>query len=128
MLRADETQDVVTVYNLTVEGVHAFFVAPPGTDSDAAVLVHNVDCDASAWKLQKKIGGEIKSIRPKGIPGSDRELLLGQFELAPTYDWFHHTVVVKEGRVYDEFTGPAGMAIDEWKSKRAYPDALDFGF
>ena len=40
---------------------------------------------------------------------------------------FHHTVVVKEGRVYDQFTGRNGMPIGDWKAQWQ-PNDLDFGF
>lgn len=42
--------------------------------------------------------------------------------------WAHHTVVVKDGRVYDQFTGSEGLPIEEWKSLWDYTDEIDFGF
>lgn len=42
--------------------------------------------------------------------------------------WFHHEVVVGNGRVYDAFTGHGGVPIDEYKALWEFPDAINFGF
>jgi hypothetical protein len=43
-------------------------------------------------------------------------------------DWHEHVVVVKDGRVYDAFTGSQGLPIDEYKDLWRYKDEIDFGF
>lgn len=84
------------------------------------VLVHNAGCDDFAAKLQKKMGGEIWTITPKdGLPS------LGDYKLA-NESWGHHTFVLKDGRVYDQFTGPDGMPLDQWKTEWSYPDDHDW--
>ncbi|WSQ99535.1 polymorphic toxin-type HINT domain-containing protein [Streptomyces sp. NBC_01210] len=103
-------------YNLTVDDLHTYYVLAGGTP----VLVHNAGCDDFADKLQAKIGGEIYTLTPKdGLPA------LGDYKLAGE-SWGHHTVIVKDGKVYDQFTGKDGMPIDEWKGKWAYPDAHEW--
>lgn len=42
-------------------------------------------------------------------------------------DWAHHDVVLKDGRVYDAFTGSDGLPLDEYKQLWQYPDAINFG-
>ncbi len=42
--------------------------------------------------------------------------------------WHYHEVVVEGGRVYDPFTGHAGVPLDEYKRLWIYADDLDFGF
>lgn len=42
--------------------------------------------------------------------------------------WTYHEVVVKGDRVYDGFTGPNGLPIDQFKSQFTYADDIDFGF
>ena len=48
--------------------------------------------------------------------------------MAKNLGWGHHEIVVKDGRVYDAFTGHQGMATDEYKSLWEYADAINFGF
>ena len=43
-------------------------------------------------------------------------------------EWYNHEFVVKDGRVYDAFTGHQGLPINEYKKLWEYGDALDFGF
>ncbi|MDX3762549.1 polymorphic toxin-type HINT domain-containing protein, partial [Streptomyces sp. AK02-04a] len=102
----------VRTYNLTVEDFHTYYVLAGSTP----ILVHNAGCDEFAAKLQKKMGGEIWTITPKHGLNS-----LGDYKLA-SESWGHHTFVVKDGRVYDQFTGPDGMSIDEWKAEWSYPE------
>jgi hypothetical protein len=40
----------------------------------------------------------------------------------------HHEVVVKDGRVFDAFTGSGGATIAEFKALWQYPEAIRFGF
>ena len=108
-----------TLWNLTVEGAHTFFVSP------GAWLVHN-GCNEFARALQKKIGGEIKTFAPRRrgtvIPAD-------AYKLGPNEPWAYHTVVEKDGKVFDEFTPAGGMPIGEWKQQWGdFADELDFGF
>lgn len=50
---------------------------------------------------------------------------MGQY---PAEHWFHHTVVVRNGRVYDAFTGSQGIPIDKYKAMWEMGDILKFGF
>ena len=45
-----------------------------------------------------------------------------------TFKWYYHDVVVKNGRVYDAFTGHQGMAINEYKKLWQFADSIKFGF
>jgi hypothetical protein len=71
----------------------------------------------------KQIGGEIKTIRP--IPKDATNL--GAYR-GTNLGWDHHDVVVKDGRVYDAFTGGAGQSVDEFKALWEHADAINFGF
>ncbi|MET9672281.1 polymorphic toxin-type HINT domain-containing protein, partial [Streptomyces sp. NPDC006482] len=103
-------------YNLTVDNLHTYFVLA----GETPVLVHNAGCDEFADTLQQKIGGEVWTLTPKApFPA------LGDYKLAKE-SWGHHTVVVKDGRVYDQFTGKDGMPMDEWKAQWDYPDDHDW--
>lgn len=42
--------------------------------------------------------------------------------------WDFHRVVVKDGRVYDAFTGHKGVGIAEYKALWEYADDISFGF
>jgi RHS repeat-associated protein len=106
-------------YNLTIAGIHTYYA---GT---TPVLVHNMDCGKWATTFIKKYGGERKAFSMGG------RLRLGKYELAPDEIWFDHTVVVKGGRVFEEFVvrhHPNGMLISDWKKLWQYGDHIDFGF
>jgi RHS repeat-associated protein len=109
------------VYNLEVNETHAYYV---GVGRDHFVLAHNIGCDEFAEALQRRIGGDIYRIDPPdGVP------YLGEYELGPSDElWSYHTVLVKEGRVYDQFTPSEGVDIDTWKGLWRYQEDLDFGF
>lgn len=90
--------------------------------------MHNSGCDEYAEILQREIGGEIKPFYP---PGNAR--LLGPYAHIPAADlasrlggWAHHTVVVKDGRVWDQFV--SAMPIDDFKALWEFGDVIDFGF
>jgi len=105
-------------YNLTIDSLHTYYVEAGTTP----VLVHNSGCDEWAAKFAAKNGGEIHTFDGGGAPS------LGDYKLEPNESWGHHTVVVKDGRVFDQYTGSGGMPIDEWKllwSERKY---INFGF
>jgi len=78
-------------------------------------------CEKCARDIQKSIGGTIHRIEP--MEGR----FLGQFK-GTDPGWYHHEVVVKDGRVYDAFGPRDGMPIQEYKSQFRYHDAIDFGF
>ncbi len=82
-------------------------------------------CEDVASKIQKTIGGDVHRIKPSSnLPGNPT---LGPRSGKNT-EWFHHEVVVKDGRVYDAMTGPEGLSIKEFKSQWEYSDVIDFGF
>jgi hypothetical protein len=88
-------------------------------------------CEGIATAIQKAIGGEIKVIRGPGkflgkVRNSAGEFVNPAGDLAQ--GWRTHQVVVKDGQVYDAFTGPNGMAASAYKRIWEYGDALDFGF
>jgi hypothetical protein len=106
-------------HNLTVAGTHTYYVVAGSTP----VLVHNTGCDEWAAAFQKANGGDVHTFRPPdGAPS------LGDYGLGPNESWGHHTVVVRDGRVFDQFTGPEGMPVDAWKRQWTYHDDIDFGF
>lgn len=107
------------MYNLTVADIHTFYVVAGSTP----VLVHNAGCDEWAAAFQAKSGGEIKTFT--GPLGKDYPL--GPYKGSPGEDFFHHTVVVRDGKVFDQFH-PHGIPIDEFKAKWEYGDDIDFGF
>lgn len=81
------------------------------------------NCRQCADDIQRMIGGQQAVIGPVG---SGR--VLGPSANNPAGDWFEHVAVVKDGRVYDGFTGRAGMPIDDFKAQFQYGDAINFGF
>ena len=80
------------------------------------------NCEAVARQIQRLVGGEIKHIKPKG----NLPWLGGLRGNSPR--WQFHDVVVKNGRVYDAFTGYEGLPIDQYKALWEYHDFIDFGF
>lgn len=90
---------------------------PPGEVSD-----HPFGCDEFAQQIQQAVGGEIVTIQPK--PPAP---LLAGFKGEPIA-WGHHTVVVKNGRVYDAFTGHQGMTYGEYKALWEFPGDILFPF
>jgi RHS repeat-associated protein len=135
-LRTDEGSTVVVTgnrpftkqartYNLTVSDLHTYYVLAGQTP----ILVHNAGCDEWAAALAVRNGGEVKTFVG---PGGDR-LPMGPYrpkgpgtqELDES--WFHHTVVVKDGRVYDQWA-PEGVEINEFKKRFDYWEDIDFGF
>jgi RHS repeat-associated protein/uncharacterized repeat protein (TIGR01451 family) len=121
------------VFNVEIEGAHNYFA---GT-SKAGFLQHNGAfkppkgynwgdtgefanvCGAVADKFKKK--GARCTIRPKGT------------EFLPDFGgkgrgWVKHIVVVGGGRVFDLYTGPKGMPVDDYKALWSDCDLIDFGF
>ncbi|MFC0038644.1 RHS repeat-associated core domain-containing protein [Actinomadura rayongensis] len=123
-----------TTYDLTVNGVHTYYVEAGNT----SVLVHNGsldcelgsdgwpkptmdNCEACAQKIQEKIGGKVYRVSDSmGAPK------LGPSVNDPTGQWFEHYAVIKDGTVYDAFTGPNGMPLGEYRSQWEYGEYLKF--
>jgi len=79
-------------------------------------------CEKCAENIQNEIGGDIVRIQPMPAPP-----ILGGYRGANP-GWAHHEVVVKDGMVFDSFTGSKGLPISEYKDLWQYPDAINFGF
>ncbi|GAA4626133.1 hypothetical protein GCM10023196_033120 [Actinoallomurus vinaceus] len=130
------TATMVT-YNLTIDGLHTYYVEAGATP----VLVHNcgdlgpkwkprpaseicrsTGCEDVARQIQQQIGGEVRRIESP-VPGGNLGRYRGQWT-----EWRHHEVVVRDGRVYDGFTGRTGLPIDEYKSlwTDLYPNEFPF--
>ncbi|NYE45560.1 Flp pilus assembly pilin Flp [Spinactinospora alkalitolerans] len=127
------------VHNLTVADLHTYHVSVGSAD----VLVHNdgeecgdlgedweprdpseicnsSGCEDVAAEIQSEIGGEVRVIRDGyGAPG------LGQYRGEDTM-WSEHWVVVKDGRVYDAWTGRYGEPIDDYLENWQYGEDLQF--
>jgi hypothetical protein len=105
-----------------VDDIHTYFVQ---VGSDEA-LVHNTGCDEFAKEFIKANGGEAFTFSP---PSGARVFADDAYALGPGEAWFHHTVVVKDGLVFDQFTGPGGMPIDVWKLQWGdLAGEINFGF
>jgi hypothetical protein len=78
-------------------------------------------CEGVARLINKHVGGEVVRILPKEKPR------LGSFR-GKNWRWFHHEVVVKNGRVYDITTGHQGLEIAEYKKLWGHPEEINFGF
>jgi hypothetical protein len=78
-------------------------------------------CDDVAKQIQKHIGGEVKRILPA------EGQFLGAYR-GHNPRWYFHEVVVKDGRIYDAFTGHQGLAINEYKKLWEFADKINFGF
>ncbi len=77
-------------------------------------------CENIAKQINNHIGGTIHRIDANGLQ-------LGNFK-GQSPGWFHHEVVVKDGKVYDAFTGNAGLDIDAYKKQFTYWEEINFGF
>lgn len=114
----------LTAYNLTVSNLHSYYAG------DGAVLVHNSGCDEWAAAFAKRGGGKIKTFES---PLGKENGWLGPYRpggpgtKVSDENWGHHTVVVRNGHVFDQWH-PNGVGIDEFKQMFDYGDVLDFGF
>jgi hypothetical protein len=112
------------MWDLTVPGGndHDFYI-----DTIAApVLVHNSGCDEWAANFAAKNGGEIKPFKsPARYLGPYRPD--GPGTPAVPEDWGHHTVVVQDGQVFDQWHA-TGVSIEEFKQMFDYSDFIAFGF
>jgi hypothetical protein len=79
-------------------------------------------CEDVARQIQGHIGGDIRRITPPAQGG-----FVGPYR-GQNLDWHEHIVVVKDGRVYDAFTGHNGLPIDEYKALWAWRADINFGF
>jgi hypothetical protein len=122
VISSTQRPGVQAMLDLTVAQDHTFYVS----DGAEAVLVHNVGCDEFAKRVQGQIGGDVHTFSPP----YGRVFPEGSYVGQPAGEaWYHHTVVVKDGRVYDQFTGPGGELITEWKSRWGdLASEIDFGF
>jgi len=77
-------------------------------------------CEETAVDIQKTIGGDRYRITDQYNAPS-----LGKYRGQDTY-WDHHDVVVLDGRVYDDWTGPEGQPMDEYRNEFQYGDDLNF--
>jgi hypothetical protein len=128
-------------HDLTVNNLHTYYVLAGRTP----VLVHNTGpcgdlgpgwkpapvtsipcstgCENVAVKIQAKIGGEIKTIQVD----PQRRFRLGPYR-GQDSGWYSHTVVVRDGRVYDAFGPRTGVPVDDYKKLFDYRDVINFGF
>ena len=89
------------------------------------------DCEENAQRLHRASGGAVHRIAPtkiEGLPAALQPRVLGRSANNLPGDWKHHDVVVVGDRVYDEFTGPAGLPLADYKEQFDERDQLDFGF
>ncbi len=139
-----DTGVIAATYNFEVKDINSYYV------SAAMVLVHNHGpcgkgwiritknwkardikdpscrngCENVAEQIQKLIGGKTHTIKPLD---PNPRVSLGAHR-GHDNGWYHHAVVVKDGRVYDAFTGSKGASIAEYKSLWKYADGINFGF
>lgn len=85
-------------------------------------------CERAAREIRKHIGGDIIRITPKDPRARSLGEFMGHSPGHENQGWAYHEVVVKDGRVYDRFTGSAGLPIDEYKALWKYKDSINFGF
>lgn len=109
-------------YNLTIADIHTYYVLAGNTP----VLVHNVGCDDWADAFIELSGGQKATFRP---PHGGRVFPEGTYANQPPGEaWFHHTVVVRDGKVFDQWN-PNGISIAEYKAQWGdIADDIDFGF
>ncbi|MGY0060086.1 DUF6531 domain-containing protein [Streptomyces sp. LZ34] len=75
-------------------------------------------CEDVAREIQRRIGGERMRITDSmGAPQ------LGKYRGQDTF-WGHHDVLVKNGRVYDSWTGRQGESMDEYLAHWEYGEYL----
>lgn len=122
-------------YNLTVSDLHTYYVLA-GT---APVLVHNTqgcgpdlgdnwtprakseingvaDCDQCALDIQKALGGgDVYQIAGR-FPGARPYVYRGV-----STSWPQHFVVIKDGKVFDAWTGRSGEPIEDYMKNFADP-------
>lgn len=88
--------------------------------------MHNAGCDEWADALISASGGQKVTFTP---PAGGRVFPEGTYLNQPPGEaWFHHTVVVRDGKVFDQWN-PNGIPIPEYKAQWGdMADEIDFGF
>ncbi|MGW0212425.1 colicin E3/pyocin S6 family cytotoxin, partial [Streptomyces sp. NPDC003233] len=93
---------------------------PNGKASDVCGIEGSNGCEQVAESIQQNIGGSRMRVTDRyGAP------TLGKYREQDSF-WGHHDVVVKDGRVYDAWTGPEGEPLDEYRGKFEWGDDLVF--
>ncbi|MFB8177369.1 hypothetical protein ACFC8N_15125 [Streptomyces sp. NPDC055966] len=93
---------------------------PNGKASDVCGIERSTGCEQVAESIQQSIGGNRMRVTDRyGAP------TLGKYREQDSF-WGHHDVVVKDGRVYDAWTGSEGEPLDEYRGKFEYGDDLVF--
>jgi hypothetical protein len=70
-------------------------------------------------RFRLRLGGSKKDFTC-GFP------VLGSSTNNPDGDWAYHDVVVKDGRVYDSFTGSGGLPPEEYMNQFRYAEDISF--
>ncbi|MFJ9951267.1 hypothetical protein [Kitasatospora sp. NPDC091207] len=79
------------------------------------------NCKECAKIIQEKIGGVIHHVKDSmGAP------VLGPSVHDPAGRWDEHFVVIKDGTVFDGFTGSKGMSFDQYRKQWQYGEYLNF--
>ncbi|WP_318205837.1 RHS repeat-associated core domain-containing protein [Streptomyces sp. SCL15-4] len=86
--------------------------------SNPSKICGSSGCEDVAVKIQSEIGGERMRITDAYNAPS-----LGQYRGQDT-NWGHHDVVLREGRVYDAWTGRHGEPVDEYMAHWQYGEYL----
>lgn len=96
----------------------------PGLPRDVSEIPDSFGCEACAEKIRKSLGGgTLFTIKPK----PNTSLMLPSYRKKDS-GWYHHVVVVYNGRVYDAWTGRGGDTIAAYKAHWGKQDQIDFGF
>ncbi|MGW1674671.1 hypothetical protein [Streptomyces sp. NPDC002324] len=86
--------------------------------NDPSRITGSNGCEECAVEIQSKIGGDRMRITDSlGAP------VLGKYRGRDT-NWAHHDVVLREGRVYDAWTGRQGEPLEEYMSRWQYREYL----
>jgi RHS repeat-associated protein len=83
-------------------------------------------CEVVAAAIRARIGGELATIRPP-VDATFLGAVWNGTRFVGVH-WWEHTVVVLEGMVYDEITGPRGLPIEAYRALWQERDILRFGF
>ncbi|GGN29959.1 hypothetical protein GCM10011578_066720 [Streptomyces fuscichromogenes] len=87
---------------------------------DPKNICESTGCEDVAVEIQQKIGGTRYRIEDSmGAP------TLGKYRGEDTY-WNYHEVVIKDGRVYDAWTGRTGELLDTYRGNWQYGQWLKF--
>ncbi|MBV9855153.1 MAG: hypothetical protein JOY82_11655 [Streptosporangiaceae bacterium] len=95
-------------------------LGPGWTPRDPSTICRSTGCEDVAKEIQQKIGGTIYRIED-----SAGARYLGKYRGEDTY-WNYHEVVIKDGRVYDAWTGRYGEPFDQYVNEWQYGKYLRF--